>query len=531
MSQTLYRKYRPQKFSDLTGQNHIKITLENEIITGKVAHAYLFCGPRGIGKTTSARLLAKAVNCANRKPDSAEPCNECESCRDITEGHAMDVIEVDAASHTGVDNVRENIIENARFAPSRLKYKVFIIDEVHMLSTSAFNALLKTLEEPPAHAIFILATTEIHKVPATIVSRCQRFDFKKINVTDLVERLNHLVAGEEMEVDRKVLERIARESEGCLRDAESLLGQIISAGGKKIDMDTAGLFLPTSDFSLVFSLIKYIVCKNASEAVKFINQIVSDGVDLNQFSADLVDVSRKMLLFKVDESLANLSLEYDDASEREFREIADKLKVEEILKMIEVFLAKKQEIKSSAIPQFPLELAVVELSYGVSREGAKDLAPEIKLPPKTNTVFVKKEISSEAEKKTEAEVSVIANPQPIFGGEEKLLNLDIDTIKERWDNVISKVSDYNASLPITVRLSRPLAISGNALKLGTNFKFHKDRLAELKNKMLLEKVLEEVFGARIMISAEVVKDEEAVKEEEVRGAAENLAEEFGGRVV
>jgi DNA polymerase-3 subunit gamma/tau len=244
-------------------------------------------------------------------------------------------------------------------------------------------------------------------------------------------------------------------------------------------------------------------------------------VDLNQFAADLVDVSRKMLLFKVDESLANLSLEYDDAAEREFREIADKLKVEEILKMIEVFLAKKQEIKLSTIPQFPLELAVVELSYGVSREGAKDVASEIKLPPKTNTVFVKKEIPGEVEKKTEAETPVIANPQPVFGGEEKLLNLDIDTIKERWDNVITKVSDYNASLPITVRLSRPLAISGNALKLGTNFKFHKDRLAELKNKMLLEKVLEEVF----------VKDEEAVKEEEVRGAAENLAEEFGGRVV
>src|SRR3989339_1919745 len=186
---TLYRKYRPQKFSELIGQNHIKITLQHELERGEIGHAYLFCGPRGLGKTTTARLFAKAVNCVNRKDGESEPCNKCNSCTSIMTGNSVDMIEIDAASHTSVDNVRENIIENARFTPTSSKYKVFIIDEVHMLSISAFNALLKTLEEPPAHAIFILCTTELHKVPETIVSRCQHFDFKKVAPAEAIKRL------------------------------------------------------------------------------------------------------------------------------------------------------------------------------------------------------------------------------------------------------------------------------------------------------------------------------------------------------
>ena len=188
MAQALYRKYRPVRFSDLVGQNHIRITLQNELEQDRVAHAYLFSGPRGVGKTTTARLLAKAVNCKDRK--DSEACEKCDFCKEISQGKSLDVIEIDAASHTGVDNVRENIIENSRFTPQRLKYKVFIIDEVHMLSLSAFNALLKTLEEPPEHVIFILATTEIHRVPETIISRCQRFDFKRVSVDDLVKRMS-----------------------------------------------------------------------------------------------------------------------------------------------------------------------------------------------------------------------------------------------------------------------------------------------------------------------------------------------------
>ncbi|MCG2695410.1 DNA polymerase III subunit gamma/tau [Candidatus Parcubacteria bacterium] len=193
---TLYRKYRPQNFKEVVNQNHIKITLENEIKTGKTAHAYLFCGPRGVGKTTMARVMVKTVNCLNRKAADSDPCNECEICKDITAGRSLDIIEIDAASHTGVENVRENIIASARVAPSRCKYKVFIIDEAHMLSISAFNALLKIIEEPPAYVMFILCTTEVHKVPTTIISRCQRFDFKRIGVNDIVKKLNYIIKNE-----------------------------------------------------------------------------------------------------------------------------------------------------------------------------------------------------------------------------------------------------------------------------------------------------------------------------------------------
>src|SRR3989338_3744490 len=243
MSLTIYRKYRPDSFADVVGQEHVKTTLMNQLTAGSVAHAYLFTGPRGIGKTTVARLLAKAVNCEDLK--KGEPFHACPSCKEIAGGAAMYVVEIDAATHTKVEETRENIIAAVRFAPVRLKRKVYVIDEVHMFSSASFNALLKTLEEPPAHVIFILATTEIRKVPATIISRCQRFDFRKIPIQTIVDRLTELVRQEQIEIDQEILVAVARRSEGCMRDAESLLGQILGlAEDQKVSRETAALVLP-----------------------------------------------------------------------------------------------------------------------------------------------------------------------------------------------------------------------------------------------------------------------------------------------
>ena len=256
MSEVIYRKYRPKTFAKVMGQKPIKITLQNEIKSISMAHAYLFVGPRGTGKTTLARLFARSLNCLNRLEKESEPCNECQACKLILDNRSLDVIEMDAASHTGVDNVRENIITASQVPPfNKEGYKIFVIDEVHMLSKSAFNALLKTLEEPPAKVIFILATTEIHKVPETIISRCQRFDFKKIPQKDIMQRLNEIIEWEKISIPENILMEIARKSEGCLRDAESLLGQISSLANGNITEELASLVLPRSHWQEIDNLI------------------------------------------------------------------------------------------------------------------------------------------------------------------------------------------------------------------------------------------------------------------------------------
>src|SRR3989339_1718223 len=279
---TLYRKYRPLTFKDLVGQNHIKTTLEYEVASGKIAHAYLFCGPRGIGKTTIARILAKSINCQNRKDKEYEPCDQCSSCLDVKNDKSLDIIEIDAASHTGVDNVRENIISASRIAPTSLKYKVFIIDEVHMLSNQAFSALLKILEEPPKNVLFILCTTEIHKIPATIISRCQRFDFRRLGTPDMMKKLKFIVNKEKIKIDDKILSAIARQSEGHMRDAESLLGQVVSIGGKEISAEEADLVIPRSDLGAALGLIGFLAKKDAGRAIELINKSAEEGVQLKR---------------------------------------------------------------------------------------------------------------------------------------------------------------------------------------------------------------------------------------------------------
>ena len=301
MAETLYRKYRPQTFAELVNQKHIRVTLENEISTGQIAHAYLFSGPRGIGKTTVARLLGKALNCQKR--EGSEPCNQCDNCQAVKAGRFLDLIEIDAASNRGINEIRE-LREHVKYPPSKGLFKIFIIDEVHMLTPEAFNALLKTLEEPPKQTIFILATTEIHKVPDTIISRCQRFDFKKVDLKDIAERLAYISQQEKVSIEPKVLELIARRSGGFIRDAESLLGQIFSLGEKEITEETVSVILPRSDFSLIIELVNNLKQKDTASGLILINKLVNEGVDLFEFNKDVIEYLRKLLILKVEGSIS-----------------------------------------------------------------------------------------------------------------------------------------------------------------------------------------------------------------------------------
>ncbi len=354
-SQALYRRYRSQTFSELVGQEHIVQTLRNALSDGRVAHAYLFTGPRGVGKTSTARLLAKAVNCTAAMGE--RPCGECGSCVAVAEGHHVDVIEMDAASHTSVEDARE-IIERVQFRPSIGTYKVYVIDEVHMLSTAAFNALLKTLEEPPGHALFILATTEIHKVPATILSRCQKFTFSRHTIASTAAHLHSVAQIEGFTLELGVAESIARAATGSMRDALSVLDQLMSYGNKTISVEQVQGLLGTAESQEVVVLVDALIANDLSGALKAVAGVVAQGADLRQFARDLVEHLRELMLLKAGGDTGLI-----DAGEDELavlQQQAQDADLGALLQWVKLFSGLDHQIRTSTIPQLPLEMAVVE---------------------------------------------------------------------------------------------------------------------------------------------------------------------------
>ncbi len=510
----LYRKYRPNNFSEVVGQNHVKTTLISEITNNSLSQAYLFCGPRAVGKTTIARLLAKSVNCLKR--EGAEPCNKCENCLSIKKASSLEIIEIDAASHTSVDNVRENIINSSQVPPVKLKYKVFIIDEVHMLSISAFNALLKLIEEPPEQTIFILCTTETHKIPKTIISRCERFDFKKISLVDTIKKLRVILDKEKIKSDDLVIESIAKQSDGYLRDAESLLGQVLSVKkGNEIKFQDAKLILPQSNLSQAIEYLKLLNKKQVADALRLINELVNNGIDLKVFNDDLIQLSRKIVIDKVDLSLAqSLGLNFGTSLEKELLEITSNITIEKASIFLENFLKLKRELKDADIIQLPFEIITVRLTLSEDNQkyfknnndksgvNSNSLNSNVSSNDRGASIL-QKDIGDE-EPKSFVNEKVLEKK---IEKKEENINIDsqltLEKIQERWKEFLIKIKKHNHSLTFILQNCYPIEFNSGVIKIACKYRFHQERLESVNIKEVLCKNCKEVFKEKLIIQAEL----------------------------
>lgn len=501
MSKTsLYRKYRPQNFKNLVGQDHIRTTLLNALKSNHVSHAYLFCGPRGTGKTSTARLLSKALNCLAPQEDG-EPCDKCEMCDSIREGNLIDLIEIDAASNRGIDEIRD-LKDKINFAPTRGKNKIYIIDEVHMLTKEAFNALLKTLEEPPEHVYFILATTESHKVPETIISRCQRFDFKRITSKAIATRLMYIAQIEETESEPEAIEAIARAAEGGLRDAIGYMEQLTVE--KKLSLKRVKEVLGISGQSALESLFAYLESKNTKQALNEIQNLYAEGVDLMQFAKDFLELMRDKLLSAIEQGDSN--------------------RTGYMLDIIEYFQTAYQKLKTSVIPQLPLEIAVVQ-----STAVQKTQKEVLHTPPEAKPQVTPEAIEERSHQPVKQTQKNISEQEPALPREK--VPLTISYVKENWPRVIELVKTPFAKL--SLKEGKPVKAEDGRITIEFASNFHKDKVDSTEIKMEIESALAKIFEDSAKVDYRVRKvDLAPVKQEEQEPDLTSAAlEVFGGELI
>lgn len=517
----LYRAFRPQRFYEVVGQEHISRTLINAIKQNRVAHAYLFCGPRGTGKTSSAKILAKAVNCLNLT--DGEPCNECINCQAINAGNFLDVLEIDAASNRGIDEIRD-IRDKVKFAPSQGKVKVYIIDEVHMLTSEAFNALLKTLEEPPSHVLFILATTEAQKIPLTILSRCQRFDYRKISTNEIKEHLLTIIAQEGITIEEGALNTISRKAAGGMRDAISVLDQCIAFAGNNIKSEHVEKVLGTLGEEQILKISDAIVKSDVGTAISLLNEYLQSGKDVKQVTRDLMEFYRQVMLLKLATSSELITINEEILPQ--VKEQASFLSMaclgELILKLNQI----EREMRWTSQPQVLLEAGLVEVIFQ-NKDLDVEKAP-VKVEAKSNLKVIKAENKPISNRKTAKEKNIIT--QTVKEGKP----VDFLEIKRSWADILEKVKQNKITTHAFLLAAEPKGIDEKGFLL-LSFKelnkFHCDQISKPDNKALVEKALNEVLGMNIKITCTLdgqVKDGINSREGSV---VDKALEFFGGNIV
>lgn len=550
--QAIYRKFRPKIFDDVLGQEHVVKTLKNQILTNNIAHAYLFTGIRGTGKTSTAKILSRAVNCLNNH--DGNPCNECEICKSILDETNMDVIEMDAASNNGVEDIRD-LKDKVKFLPVKSKYKVYIIDEVHMLSKGAFNALLKTLEEPPEHLVFILATTEVHKIPATILSRCQRFDLHRISTATIVDNMTNICNEMSIDIEEKALNLIAANSEGAMRDALSILDRCVSFSQDKITYETVVNLLGTVNYEVIIEVANFIINKNIEETMAAIDDILNSGKELTFFLDELIIYFRNLLIIKTTNSTDNLIKVSYEALESLIK-TGKGLNVDEIVYYIEELSATQVECKRALNPRILLETKLIKLMHNSNIFSINEYISRLEMLEQrvasgitiNDTLAIRKSVSKpkinelnniEASKHEKQDVK--ENIDNIEDNDSENLtttnhNNDDESfckaITNGWQDILKKIRSENAGLQAIIRESKLVSVNNKKVtfEFDPKFTFHINAANQPKNKNKFKEVLSSFLNTDCEVEFIIKGEKKSTEKKQTKSMEdvyEDLVNQFG----